>query len=443
MDAAAELVSARVKTGETLLGRIDGISDRTKLRAWHQDFRQWDHVNREVLGSVDSTGALRDQYSGWTPIGNIGELLVINEGRSRARTGVTERLTTLQAVLEALPLYAEGGQYALGDGANGQLRRSVMVVYGRDTVNREAIFTFLRSLDLHPIEWEEAVARTGQASPYTGDIVNAAFAMAQAILILLTPDDLGKTRAEFADNEKEAHLSGQARLNVIFEAGMAMALGPERTVIVQIGDVRPFSDIDGRNTVRFDGGTASRSKLLQRLKNAGCSANTVGEDWLTAGEFRVRPRGPSREDAEDAESDMDDAATSRAVGLDDERHSTERGWAGQLLTELAAMLSVLDDTPHGEPLLIDRSVWDRTQEIRFSRPDLMRDLTYLYHQLVPRMHGQTRGHVIPFTWRKIDAEGNASPIHVTDAVTEAHNLLVAGNSGLIRRLQQIYVQGDA
>ena len=39
--------------------------------------------------------------------------------------------------------------------------RSVFVVHGRNDVVRDSMFGFLRSINLKPIEWTQAVALTG------------------------------------------------------------------------------------------------------------------------------------------------------------------------------------------------------------------------------------------------------------------------------------------
>ena len=70
------------------------------------------------------------------------------------------------------------------------ISKNVMVVYGRDQELRDDLFSFLRALKLNPIEWSEAVKATGKASPYVGDILEAAFRMAQAVVVLLSPDEL-------------------------------------------------------------------------------------------------------------------------------------------------------------------------------------------------------------------------------------------------------------
>ena len=70
----------------------------------------------------------------------------------------------------------------------------VFVVHGRNLGARDAMFTFLRSLGLHPLEWPGAVAATGKSSPYIGEILDGAFNVAQAVVVLFTPDDEARLR---------------------------------------------------------------------------------------------------------------------------------------------------------------------------------------------------------------------------------------------------------
>lgn len=169
-------------------------------------------------------------------------------------------------------------------------RAKVFVVHGRNSAVRDAMFEFLRAIGLKPIEWNEAVQATGRPTPYIGDILDAAFPQAQAVVVLLTPDDEVRLRSEFAqadDPPHEVEFSGQARPNVLFEAGMAMGRDPGRTVLVEIGVLRPFSDIAGRHVLRFDGSSPRRQDLAQRLQSAGCEVDLDGTDWHTAGDFGI------------------------------------------------------------------------------------------------------------------------------------------------------------
>jgi predicted nucleotide-binding protein len=102
--------------------------------------------------------------------------------------------------------------------SNSDRAQKVFVVHGRNTEARTAMFTFLRAIGLAPIEWSEAVRLTGEGSPYIGRVLDAAFEAAQAIVVLLTPDDVAYLRREYAssDDDPETTPLAQARPNVLF-----------------------------------------------------------------------------------------------------------------------------------------------------------------------------------------------------------------------------------
>lgn len=70
---------------------------------------------------------------------------------------------------------------------------------------------------------------------------------------------------------------------------MALGRNPRRTVLVQVGEVRPFSDVAGRHTVRLTNDVASRQALAKRLETAGCDVDLTGTDWHTTGNFDPPP----------------------------------------------------------------------------------------------------------------------------------------------------------
>lgn len=165
--------------------------------------------------------------------------------------------------------------------------RKVFVVHGRNSSARDAVFAFLRSLGLEPIEWEHAIELTGEGTPYIGTVLDVAFSRAQAVVVLLTPDEITYLRSEYADgdNDPETNPAPQARPNVLFEAGMAMGRDSDRTVLVEFGQVREFTDVTGRHRVRLDNSAKKRKSLAQRLRTAGCAVNMVGDDWLRDGDL--------------------------------------------------------------------------------------------------------------------------------------------------------------
>ena len=167
---------------------------------------------------------------------------------------------------------------------------TVFVVHGRNRNAKDAIFAFLRAVGLRPLEWNQAITLTKEPSPYVGTILDVAFREAAAVVVLLTPDDDARLRSQFFarhDPRWEKKLTGQARPNVLFEAGMAFGKDPNSTVPVQLGEIRPFSDVAGRHILRLANSATSRQELATRLANAGCNVDTTGTDWLSAGDFSV------------------------------------------------------------------------------------------------------------------------------------------------------------
>ncbi len=173
-----------------------------------------------------------------------------------------------------------------GTDPRGVDRRKVFVIHGRNESARRALFDFLRALGLDPIEWSEAIRLTGKGSPYIGEVLDAAFGAAQAVVVLQTPDDvayLHQSLTYVGDPECTAQL--QPRPNMLFEAGMAMGRDEDRTIIVEMGRVKVFSDIHGRHVVRLDNDIKQRQELATRLQTAGCAVNTTGSDWHHAGDL--------------------------------------------------------------------------------------------------------------------------------------------------------------
>ncbi|MFC5824736.1 CATRA conflict system CASPASE/TPR repeat-associated protein [Nonomuraea insulae] len=170
----------------------------------------------------------------------------------------------------------------------GDIERHVFVVHGRDEEVRDAVFTFLRALDIYPLEWEELVKRTGSSLPFLGEVVAQAVTTAQAVVVVMTPEDEVRLHHELRatnDDLTEKTVSMQARPNVLIELGMALATYPDRLIILMVGDQRPIADLGGRNYVRLTATAESLRKIAIRLRLAGCRVNDQGQDWLDVRRF--------------------------------------------------------------------------------------------------------------------------------------------------------------
>lgn len=227
-------------------------------------------------------------------------------------------------------------------------KKSVFVVHGRDENNRKAMFQFLKSIGLDPIEWEEAIKMTGKPNPHIDEILIEAYNNAQAILVLFTPDDEARLKPEFQkknDPDYEKELTGQARPNVLFEAGMAYGRDPDRTVLIQLGQVRKFSDISGRHLLHFDGSPKTRENLADRLALAGCIINKEGTNWLEEGQFNIKSINKSH--------------------LKDFKVNNEKEKVQQLFDELTRLFIRLYKSKAGTSMLFARTIRDSMEMQKF------------------------------------------------------------------------------
>ena len=158
--------------------------------------------------------------------------------------------------------------------------RRVMVVHGRNQRARDVMFGILSVLGLRPINWDDAIAETGEGTPHNLTAVRAAMAGAQATVVLFTPDEFVRLHPALGDGEEEDATARQPRPNVLFEAGMAFATKPRHTIIVEVGRSRPVTDLHGLNVVRMNGDARGRASLRKRLMELGCEVDEGSTEYL-------------------------------------------------------------------------------------------------------------------------------------------------------------------
>jgi hypothetical protein len=146
---------------------------------------------------------------------------------------------------------------------------SVFLVHGRNKAEVAAVVALLEKMSVTVRLWEDGIALTGKTDPHAREVLEAGMRDICAVVVLMTGDDQGSLRPEFysADEEEaEKILHPRARQNVIFEAGLASALFPGRTILVKSGRVVFPSDLGGVQYVMLD----AKTTLARRLRLAGC-----------------------------------------------------------------------------------------------------------------------------------------------------------------------------
>jgi predicted nucleotide-binding protein len=175
--------------------------------------------------------------------------------------------------------------------AKEKQKRSVFVIYGRDHKAYNALCDFLRAIGLEPLELNKLIHKIGKANPHNSEILDCAFREAQAVLVLLTPDDevfLHSETHASSNGIKVMQSSKQTSPSALLKAGMALGRCPERTILLKLGDVRIPTSLAGMDMIVLDNNSECRNSLRQRLKDIGCFVDDVGSNWLHAGEFIIQ-----------------------------------------------------------------------------------------------------------------------------------------------------------
>jgi hypothetical protein len=233
---------------------------------------------------------------------HLGALLLAGDnGISVQKYATTQDLHDLRGIPHHVPVTANASSDAAprprpaprksrGMKTPKTKENTVFVVHGRDSKLRDSMYELLGALGLKALEWGHAIraARGKGGNPYVNDAVTKVMEQAQAIVVLLSPDDEVKLKPQFLtphDPPVERRLHGQARPNVIFETGIAIGTHHRKTLIVAAGRVKPFTDIGGMHILQLTGSAASRHEFVERLEYLGCNIDRGGDHWLRVGDF--------------------------------------------------------------------------------------------------------------------------------------------------------------
>ena len=262
------------------------VNNEAAVKQANDKLESWYDFTKEVLLRTFSTNKMEQEFT-WAVNVTTPDPL------ENFHRGIDGYLPTLKSILRRVDLYDDivPKKATQINVVHGSLnKKKVFVVHGRNEQLLNSMFQFLDAIGLEPIEWNKAIAMTGKPSPTVPEIVSTAFREAQAIVVLFSGDDWAMLRKEFIQEHDEAYenaLTPQARPNVLFEAGQAMAGSQERTVLVQVGKIRKFSDIQGLHITHLDNSTQKRQELITKLRNAKCDIRDLSAEnrWMKVGNF--------------------------------------------------------------------------------------------------------------------------------------------------------------
>lgn len=159
--------------------------------------------------------------------------------------------------------------------------KKVFVVSGRNEKLRISIFNLLRALKLEPMEWMDVISSTGHPDAYIHEAIKKSMDDAGAVIVIMAPEEEATLLKKFQSEPGDEKTYFQSRPNVIFEAGLALGLKEEKTLILQFGESRIFTDILGKHILKYAGKKKEiefKNALLQKLQIAGCTCD-AGSDY--------------------------------------------------------------------------------------------------------------------------------------------------------------------
>jgi len=281
----------QINRGEEIL-RLQIDSDDA-LESAENEFKLWYDYTKDLIPTLFEEKRIQEDFLQRTRV--AVSFIDLESNVKEFKLNVGDYLTKIRSILKRLDLYEEGAVVMTSSSTKVKNinKKKVFVIHGRNQTLTGYMFDFLRAIGLEPIEWNQAIALTGKTTPYIQDIVRTAFGVAQAVIVLISGDDIAKLRDAFIqkdDPDYERRLTRQARPNVLFEAGMAMSGNQDRTILVQIGKLRPFSDIQGLHITNLDNSTEKRQELATKLKNADCDVDIdTNQRWMKVGNFEDTP----------------------------------------------------------------------------------------------------------------------------------------------------------
>jgi predicted nucleotide-binding protein len=175
---------------------------------------------------------------------------------------------------------------------SGKDPKKVFIIHGRQQAILQELKHFLAGMGLQAWTFDDEIHDAPHNSSIL-EVITRGVSKTRAVIALLTPDEFACLVPDLrapADSERDVR-RWQPRPNVIYEAGMAMALNREGTVLVTVGRVDLPSDLDGVLHIRMSNHSEDRRKLRRKLIHIGGAVDNNLEDWMgesQGGDFSMK-----------------------------------------------------------------------------------------------------------------------------------------------------------
>lgn len=269
-DKRSTLLMSRAEAEKKIQDRIEvgkqlheaSINTNESLDKARAEYRKWTDYNSTLLQRLVDTNELeRDYNPSWGMI-SLGPSS-LSEQIVDFQLALKSKIERLESILGRLELIPESGaipQVAVGSQEDAMFASNrVFVVHGHDEEAKQSVARCIERLGLEAVILHEQANQGRTIIEKFENYSDVGFAV-----VLLTPDDVGSTKAN-ANN-----LVPRARQNVILELGFFIGkLGRNRVCALHKGNVEIPSDFSGVLYERMDEGGAWRFALGRELRSVG------------------------------------------------------------------------------------------------------------------------------------------------------------------------------
>ena len=224
----------------------------------------WTDYNSELLARIFDNPKIQQEHVASYGISVIGgEEPTLQEDIEELEEDIRGESNKLLSIQKRLPLIDEAPSVKTALTApimrTATDRSKVFLVHGHDDLALQTTARFLEKIGLEAIILSEQPNAGRTIIEKLEDHADVAFAV-----VLLTPDDVGASKAKPAD------LRDRARQNVILELGYFFGrLGRGHVAALYQGDMELPSDVHGFLYTAFDSNGAWKLLLAREMKAAG------------------------------------------------------------------------------------------------------------------------------------------------------------------------------
>jgi predicted nucleotide-binding protein len=264
-EQARQQLQAQIDKGRGFLARE--IRGPAELHDAREEYYRWDDYNFELLRSLFTTEEYARNYKHGVRHGvRIFGRRPFQEELNEFHDDLKDYINKIQSIQDRLSVIPEdpGLSHSITVSEQSQMQpfNEVFVVHGHDELAKQTVARFIEKLDLKAIILHEQLNQGKTIIEKFESFSGVGFAV-----ILLTPDDVGTTKA--------AHTQGKgpndrARQNVIFEHGFFLGkLGRGHVCALVKGDVEIPSDLHGVVYIPLDEPGAWQYRLAREMKASG------------------------------------------------------------------------------------------------------------------------------------------------------------------------------